>query len=322
MSAELPTIVEKSHSSHWTLWPRFLTFPVGVVVGHAAMVAHWGGESGWAMTAWLAYTTICWICVAGSYHEAAHFTLSRNTVVDLWYGRAVGTIIFSPISLFREVHRRHHAYLNSADDWELWPYGDPQKSRRFRRIFVWLDIVFAIVVTPAVYSRIYFVRSSRLPENVRRTIRNEYLGVLAFWSGVAAFVIVTFDAGVIEWQNFEPIWLLPPALAASCNSLRKLTEHLGYPTGDPMLGTRTILAINPITRLFVYFDFDLAVHGPHHRFPKLDHARLRDAFDELQKENADKCPLFNGYLSAFFDTLPWIVSNPAVGENVSNSAAP
>ena len=173
-----------------------------------------------------------------------------------------------------------------------------------------------------VYSRIYFVRSSRLPESVRQTIRNEYLGLLTFWSGVTAFVAVTFDAGLIDWQNFEPIWLLPPALAASCNSLRKLTEHLGYPTGDPMLGTRTILATNPITRLFVFFDFDLAVHGPHHRFPKLDHARLRDAFGELQKENANRYPLFNGYLSAFFHTLPWIVSNPAVGENVSNSAAP
>ncbi len=322
MSAELPTIIEKSRSSPWTLWPRFLTFPIGVVVGHAAMVAHWGGESGWVTVAWLAFTTVCWICVAGSYHEAAHYTLSRNPAVDLWYGRAVGTIIFSPISLFREVHRRHHAYLNSADDWELWPYGDPQTSRRFRRMFVWLDIVFAIMVTPAVYSRIYFVRSSRLPESVRQTIRNEYLGLLAFWSGVAAFVVVTFDAGLIDWQNFEPIWLLPPALAASCNSLRKLTEHLGYPTGDPMLGTRTILATNPITRLFVFFDFDLAVHGPHHRFPKLDHARLRDAFGELQKENADRYPLFNGYLSAFLDTLPWILSNPSVGENVPNSAAP
>ena len=53
-----------------------------------------------------------------------------RAALSIWTGRLLGTMMFTPYTAYREVHIRHHAYLNTPRDWELWPYSDPQRVAR------------------------------------------------------------------------------------------------------------------------------------------------------------------------------------------------
>ena len=108
----------------------------------------------------LAYVLFCW---TSYFHEAAHQTLlGRSKGWSIAWGRIVGTVVGVPYTAYRETHIRHHAYLNAPADWELWPYSDPKRSRTFRRVFVWIDLIFGQVTHALIYGRIYFHRNSPL----------------------------------------------------------------------------------------------------------------------------------------------------------------
>ena len=59
------------------------------------------------------------------------------------------------------------------------------------------------------------------------------------------------------------IFLIPVLLSGTLNPIRKMIEHIGTASFDPLYGTRTIVADNRVTRTLSFFNFDLAVHGPH-----------------------------------------------------------
>jgi fatty acid desaturase len=123
--------------------------------------------------------------------------------------------------------------------------------------------------------------------------------------------------GTIDPARTIPLWALPLWLAPVFGTLRKLTEHLGMSSYDPILGTRTVVGKNLVTRLCSYFNFELFVHGPHHRYPRTPHGRLVARLDEFRRERPENAvPLFGTYRAAFFDALPWLFRNPGVGVNV------
>lgn len=225
--------------------------------------------------------------------------------------------MFVPFHVYRESHIRHHAYLNKSTDWELWPYSDPHASLWFRRIFCWLEIPFGIFTSPYVYSRLYFHPDTALtnPE-VRRKIRNEYLAMVIFWAATLGLVAYTQT-----WQIFLAAWFIPHLLAGVYQTFRKFTEHLGMQSYDPLLGTRTVIGNGWVTRLSTYLNFDIFVHGPHHRHPRYRHEALCDRMEDYQRENPDlKYPVFPTYWHAIADVVPALIFNPGVGMNVGAPA--
>ena len=299
------------------LWPRFLLFPAVAVVGYVAFVMGLGGDSLGVKLAWSVFLGFCWFCVAGSYHEAVHQTMGRWKEANIWFGRVIGTLLGIPYSAYRETHIRHHAYLNTKDDFELWPYSKPTMSLAFRRAFVVFDILGAVIANPIVYGRIYWVKKSPLSPQAKATIRNEYIAMAVFWGSVLASLVTLTVMGMLDWNRFDPLWLLPMPVAAAFNGFRKFTEHLGMASTDPILGTRTVIGKGWITRLCSYFNFELFVHGPHHRFPKAPHFELEAKLKEYcQKHPEAVVPLYSSYLAAVWDMLPWLWRNPGVGVNV------
>jgi fatty acid desaturase len=258
--------------------------------------------------------TYCWFCVGGSFHEAAHQTLFRSPSVNLWVGRVLGMMIGIPYTAYRETHRRHHAYLNTTGDYELWPYSDPRRSLTFRRAFVWFDLLGGVVTAPYIYSRIYWTRDRRLSPEVRRAITFEYLLMAIVWSfAVGALVFAARQTG-FQWSDFQFVWLLPLVLSPMVNTVRKFVEHLGMTSTDPLLGTRTVAFGNPLTALLCYFNFDIAVHGPHHRFPRAQHYELAPRLTEYQSAHPEsKAPVFRSYLAAVWNPLPCLWRKPATG---------
>lgn len=304
-----------SATSEAMLWPRFLLFPTVAILGFVGFINGLGGDSLTVRSLWALGLGYCWFCVAGSFHEAVHQTMGRWKNANILFGRVVGTLLGIPYSAYRETHIRHHAYLNTAEDFELWPYSKPGTSLAFRRAFVVFEILAGVISAPIVYGRIYFARKSPLSPKARRTIRREYLGMFACWFSVGLTIATLSRLQLVELGRFDFMWLMPFYIAATFNSVRKFTEHLGLASTDPILGTRTVIGNNWVTRACSYFNFELFVHGPHHRFPKAAHFELESKLAEYRMKYPEAdVPLFSNYLSAAWDALPCLWWNPAVGE--------
>ena len=76
-------------------------------------------------------------------------------------------------------------------------------------------------------------------------------------------------------------------LAAFMQTFRKFTEHLGMASFDPLQGTRTVLPRKWLLRLSSFLNFDIFVHGPHHRHPRLTHDKLESKLDEYRARIPD-----------------------------------
>ena len=297
--------------------PRFLLFPVLAVLGQLALMAYGPSLPLFGQIAAIVAVGYFWFNVAGSFHESVHHTLFKSEAANVWLGRMIGSFVAIPYTAYKESHRLHHAYLNSPQDTELWPYSDPNWSRRSRLAFAWADILASIVLTPIIYGRVYWMRNSPLKPEVLRTIRREYLGLLAAWGAAVGVSIWLVRSGHLDAAVFHPLWLSPLAVSMLLNTIRKFTEHLGLESLDPVHGTRTVIGPNLITRLSSYFNFDIYVHGPHHRYPRAQHTELPEKLRELQAESDRPFPVFATYRAAMLDMLPCLFRNPGVGPNAA-----
>ena len=286
-------------------------------VGICALAWRWPIDAPLVRLTWTCFTAYFLFCWTSCFHETAHQTLTRWRWLDITIGRLLGTLMYVPYTVYRESHIRHHAYLNRPNDWELWPYSNPTYSRTFRRVFVVLDICFGFIAAPFIYGRIFFHPDSPLKNaGLRRTIKYEYWGIILFWGYV--FCKSTYTGG---WLWYAHVWLVPHWIAGMFQTIRKLTEHLGMASYDPMLGTRTVVGRNWITRLGSFMNFDIFIHGPHHRHPKLAQNRLKGKMEEYLADNPEtKYPVYPSYLQATIAMMPYLVTNPGIGMNVG--AAP
>mgnify|MGYP003148096976 FL=1 len=322
-SQELKEKVSTQSSFKNWLWPRFLVFPFLAIAAYPLFILEVGGDHWAVQSAWVIFLSYCWFCVSGSLHEAVHHTLFDSESANVWFGRILGLMIGIPYTVYKESHRRHHAYLNTSADYELWPYSDPGTSLAFRRVFVWVDLFFGVFTAPYIYGRIYYLKDPRLSSQVRRTIFWEYLAQVPYWMtflGMVYFLCRRPDGTFIP---FNPIWVLPLIISPMINTTRKFVEHIGLQSTDPILGTRTILPGNAISKLLCYFNFDIAVHGPHHRFPKAQHFELPARLKEYQTSHPElKVPIYSSYTSALISLLPLLWSFPATGnpEDISRQS--
>ena len=310
------TAEEFSALAEGSLWPRFLLFPTVAILGYVGFVAGVGGDSLAVKMAWSLFLGYCWFLISGSFHESVHQTMGRWRSANIWFGRVAGTLFGIPYSAYRESHIRHHAYMNTPEDYELWPYSKPGASLAFRRAFVVFDILGGVLANPVVYARIYFSRKSPLSPQARRTFGREYIGMAAFWGTIAILTTMLSVSGIVDLRRFDPMWLLPLPIAAAFNGFRKFTEHLGMASTDPIFGASTVIGNNWLTRISSYVNFDLDVYGPHHRFPNVPHHQLKSKLAEFQRKYPDNSiPVFPAYLAAVWNTLPCLWRNLAVGEN-------
>jgi len=307
-----------------------LTFGTAWAVARSQMIAHlpllgvaalWFGypSDHWGVRlALILVTTYGLFCWSSRFHETAHQTLPRfPESMSVLSGRMIGTVLMVPYHCYRESHIRHHAYLNRPNDWELWPYSDPNASLGFRRVFVWFDLLLGIFAAPIVYGRIYLQSDSPIKPDVLRKIFFEYLAIVLFW-GLTLGLIAHYGT----WKEFAIAWLIPHMMAGFMQVGRKLTEHLGMASFDPMQGTRTVVGKTWFTRICSTLNFDIFVHGPHHRYPRVTHDKLKGRMNVHIESNPEiKFPLFASYSGAVLNMLPFLWKNPGVGLNAGATFA-
>ncbi|MFQ5412340.1 MAG: fatty acid desaturase family protein [Phycisphaerae bacterium] len=302
-------IVKVLHEATGSNLPAMFINLAGVAVALASIASGWPTDH-WAwyagIVAWLAYFHHTWMTI---FHEDAHYALYQGKSHNVRNGTIVGTLLMVPFTVYRQVHIRHHNRMNLPEDWELWPYCDPKKSLRFRRVFLFLDIFFGLWVGPVIYGRIFFVKHSPLSDpTMRRRIVWEYVLIVAFWGSLLAVVAYTQ-----AWWIFVKVYLIPAYVAGVVQTVRKLTEHLGLPVGDAMQGARTVLTQGPIGRAFSYTSFHIASHGLHHLFPQMPHDNLNKAYAMEEERNPD-APVFPSHFRAMLDMTRHL-AYPGIGVN-------
>lgn len=320
---EVRAIAEKS--TKWNLNALRVGFFLPLILEIVWRTSHdypqWISMTGTAPTWWIAvyslllgYLIFCW---TSAFHETVHQTLSSHNGFNRHLGRVIGTVVLLPYTAYRETHIRHHAYLNRSNDWELWPYSSSERSIWFRRVFVWFDLLMGLPAASWIYGRIYFHRDSPLSVESRRLIRNEYLAALAAWAVMASWLTYSHN-----WGNLLQVWIYPAMVAGTLQTARKLTEHLGMSSFDPLLGTRTVKGPSWITKMASFMNFDIFVHGPHHRHPRVVHTALGELMDEYLESNPQRTfPVYRTYLHATTAMVPWMVRNPGVGANIAETTA-
>src|SRR5262249_32813932 len=105
----------------------------------------WPGDNWPTHVFWTLLTTYSLFCWLSCFHETIHQTVCRSRIANIVVGRIIGMVVFTPYTVYRESHIRHHAYLNRPGDWELWPYSDPAAWRAFRIVFAWCDLLFGFI---------------------------------------------------------------------------------------------------------------------------------------------------------------------------------
>ncbi|MDA1180426.1 MAG: fatty acid desaturase [Planctomycetota bacterium] len=302
---------EKRQIRNQHVWPRLVSIPIALLAVVAIGDPPWGDQPwGIVFLAGVAgYGMFCW---ASIFHETSHQTLFGSAAANIGLGRVLGTLMFVPYSVYRQVHIRHHAYLNRPEDWELWPYACPNASLWFRRCYVWFDLFLGVPSSAVVYGRMYFHRDSPVQDvAVRRAIAFEYVGIVVFWS---ALVIGNTLAGRLA-EHLLAVGL-PLGIAGVLQTVRKLTEHLGMASFDPLLGTRTVLPQRFLLRICSFLHFDIFVHGPHHRHPRATHGSLQGWMEYYQRRSPQlPYPVFSSYWSAVRHMAPSLWRNPACGVN-------
>ena len=294
---------------------RLLAFPVTAVAGQILWMSYFSPTDWLPNAIGIVVLAYCWFCIGGIAHELVHDNLHLSKG-GVWIARTIGCLLLIPHSVYREVHMRHHAYLNTPLDWEMWPYCDPRLSTGFRRTFIIFDILLAVFVTPIIWGRICFSKFSPISGDIKKTMKREYAACAIFWFSVVSCCVWLHKTNSFTFRAEHLIFAAPPILATMLNGLRKIMDHVGTESIDPVHGTRTIVGQNFITRILSFFNFDLAIHGPHHRFPKLNHTQLEQKMNELQEKNPDATyPVYSSFTAALFDTLKRVITKPGVGIN-------
>lgn len=246
-----------------------------------------------------------------AFHEAAH----RNVAPNKWYndavGLGIGTFAFMSLTLYRTVHRMHHARLGAEEDDELWPFNRPGMPRVFRVAAATFELGLGIIFTPLLFLRAFLRKGTVVKDAAtRRRVWAELTLIAVVWAAV-----ISDTAASGHWLNFMTGTLIPAILAGNVQSWRKYVEHVGLTANDQAGGTRSIDAPGPVGRLLSDLMLHEPYHGVHHRYAALPHAALpahRDVLPVADPDHPEQPLLFPSYLAATADMLRCL-PDPKVG---------
>jgi fatty acid desaturase len=239
-------------------------------------------------------------------HEAAHGTLNARRFLNELQGTLIGAVIFVPLSAYRICHARHHAYLASPRDPELWPFTMPGTPRWPRRLAAGAEITLGFVYTPLLVLRGVIVSGPLSPDQRRRLLAEYGLSVL-IWSTMIGVV-----AAGGWWAQWSVACLAPMLLAGSFQTLNKYTEHMGL-LGDTVLSsTRTVVDPRPWGKLLSRSLLNVDYHGTHHRYAKVPYYNLPAATPYVFDRHAATAPVYATYVAALCAMIRTL-TNPRVG---------
>ena len=303
-------IAELHGFEHWPakrLWPLIFA-----MVGLSSLAAYLPAEG------WPALFLICpalgvlmFIFVIG-FHDAAHDRLHPVKWMNDLFGHIVGTLSFVPLDVYRYAHARHHAYLGTQNDPELWPFNDPRTSRLRRVLAAFCEIVLGFIYSPVLFLRSVLI--GELSPQERQKIIRGYVLCAVKWTAIL-FIVYAFNL----WMLLLILAIIPMAISGSMQTINKFIQHLGL-HGRTVLGlTRTVVDEHPAGEVVSSAMFFNDYHGTHHRYAKIPYYNLPSATPYTLANATEFCPVYANLGYAFLAMLPCL-ADPKIGPQWINGA--
>jgi fatty acid desaturase len=288
---------------HWPakrLWPLI----VGTVALSAVAAQLPPNYWPWLLVIWPIMGAFIFVFVV-AFHDASHDRLHPVHRMNEVFGHIAGTLMFIPLNVYRHAHARHHAYLGTQGDPELWPFNVPGSSRALR-----IGAAFGEIFLGVVYSPFLFLRSVLLGDlapGERKLIARGYAACAIVWTAILA---ITYDLNL--WWLLLVTSIVPMAISGFMQTLNKYTQHLGL-HGRTVLGlTRTVVDEHPATEVVSSAMFYNDYHGTHHRYAKIPYYNLPSATPYTLANATEFCPVYPNLAYALFAMLPCLI-DPRVG---------
>lgn len=298
--ADIAHLHEFKHWPALRLWPLILGMLALSAIAAALPASQWP----WLLAICPALGTILFIFVIG-FHDASHERLHPVHRMNEMFGHVAGTLMFIPLSVYRHAHARHHAYLGTQRDPELWPFNEPGTSRWVRVLAALSEIVLGVIHSPILFFR--SVTLGDLMPRERSQIIRGYVACAITWTIILA---VVFEYSL--WRTLLVTAIIPMAISGVMQTLNKYTQHLGL-HGRTVLGlTRTVVdehkAGEVVSSAMFYNDY----HGTHHRYAKIPYYNLPPATPYTLANATEFCPVYSNLGMAFLAMLPCL-ADPKVG---------
>jgi fatty acid desaturase len=253
---------------------------------------------------WPALSAIMFVLVL-AFHDASHGRIHPVHWLNEAYGHMMGTIMWTPLHVYRFAHARHHAQLGKEGDPELWPYNSVYAPRLLRIIAAMVEIFLGAIYTPLLFLRSVVVGG--LSPRERRLVIRGYVACLCFWT-ITLVIVYDFDV----WKLLLAGLIVPMLISGMFQTLNKFEQHLGL-HGETVLGlTRTVVDKHKFTEMIsaamLYNDY----HGTHHRYAKIPYYHLPHATPYTLAGASEPCPVYPSVFSATWDML-CCLWNPKVG---------
>ena len=300
--------------THWVSRAAFPLISACMVLSQ--VVLGWAVYHGWI---WLAVPLMLLTShfmhgLLIGFHEASHGLLRKNRTLNDLDGLIAGVLSFMSFTLYRAAHQKHHLYLATERDEELWPFVNVDSPRWGRRLAAFIELNAGIVFTPFLFLRMFFRKNSFIrASKVRRKIWGELLLIIVSWTAILAAV-----AYFKVWSYFFWLYLVPGIIAGNLQSWRKYIEHVGLSGHTAKSATRSIMAETWSGRLLSLTLLHEPFHGVHHLRAGLPHTELPFHADLLEPTAEGELTPFPNYRSALKHLLRQL-SDPRVGSHWPDS---
>lgn len=305
-------IAELHEFAHWPakkLWP--LIFGTAGLLTLAAVLpaADWP----WLVLILPAIGTLLFLFVI-AFHDCSHDRLHPVHWMNEAFGHITGTLMFIPLSVYRHAHARHHAYLGTQDDPELWPFNVPGSSRVWRVTAAFLEIVFGLFYSPMLFLR--SVLQGDVTPRERAAIVRGYMACFVTWT---AILVVVYEYRL--WGMLLVTAIIPMAISGVLQTVNKYIQHVGL-HGRTVLGlTRTVIDEHKPSELVSSAMFYNDYHGTHHRYAKIPYYNLPAATPYTLAGASEFCPVYKNLWYAFLAMVPCL-ADPKVGPQWLEAAQP
>lgn len=244
------------------------------------------------------------------FHEASHGFLRKSRFLNELDGIIAGTLSFMSFTLYRAAHQKHHLYLATVRDEELWPFVIVTSPKWFRRLIAFIELNMGLLFTPFLFVRI-FLRKDTFIKNkkVRRRIWAELFLIVGYWT-----VVLSTIAWFHVWPYFCWVLLAPAVIAGNLQSWRKYIEHVGLSGHTAKSATRSIIADTWSGRVLSLTLLHEPFHAVHHLRAGLPHTELPLHASLLVPTVEGEITPFPNYRTAFMDLLRNI-SDPRSGSH-------
>lgn len=288
---------------HWParkLWPLiFGTVALSIVAGELP-----GNYWPLLLIIWPILGVLLFVFVI-AFHDASHDRLHPVHWINEAFGHTVGALSFIPLSVYRYAHARHHAYLGTQRDPELWPFNAPHVPRILRVLAAFFEIVLGFLYSPMLFFRSVAVGDPSARE--RKLIVRGYVVCAIIWT---ATLVLVYDFDL--WKLLLVTAIVPMAISGMLQTLNKFTQHIGL-HGRTVLGlTRTVVDEHPAAELVSSTMFYNDYHGTHHRYAKIPYYNLPEATPLTLATASESCPVYSNLAVAFIAMLPYL-ADPKVG---------